>query len=157
MLTGIEKICEHLPVNFFLFTHHTNTSWKFAPVSFNVLSNISEMMRLCCSINPLLNGDSVALAMTLMFINSHISRNLLFANSPPLSVRSFSADPYICIQQLKMALSCLGGLMVWQLLQKVLLHDQQDELTTFYDKISDPWVHTPEMMMLMLMVIQELV
>ena len=69
MLTAIEKICEHLPVNFFLFTHHTNTSWKSAPVSFNVLSSISEMTRLCCSINSLLDGDSVALA---MFIDSNV-------------------------------------------------------------------------------------
>ena len=37
-LTGIEKIREHLPVSFFAFTHHANTSWKYAPVSSNVLS-----------------------------------------------------------------------------------------------------------------------
>ena len=46
-LTGIEKIREHLPVSFFAFTHHANTSWKYAPVSSNVLSSISEIIRLC--------------------------------------------------------------------------------------------------------------
>ena len=108
-LTGIEKIREHLPVSFFAFTRHANTRWKSAPVSSNVLYSISEMIRLCCSINPLLTVDSAAVVMTLMFIDSHISINLLFANSPPLSVRNFSADPYICIQQLKMALIIVSG------------------------------------------------
>ena len=61
------------------------------------------------SINPLLTVDSAAVVMTLMFIDSHISINLLFANSPPLSVRNFSADPYIFIQQLKMALIIVSG------------------------------------------------
>ena len=95
---------------FFAFTHHAYTSWKSAPVSSNILSNISEMIRLCHSVNSILNGDSAAAVITLMFIDSHVLRNLLFANSPPLSVRNFPDDPYICIQHIKMALIILSGL-----------------------------------------------
>lgn len=61
------------------------------------------MIKLGRSINPLLNGDSIAVVMTLMFIDSHFLRNLEFANFPLLAFRKFSADPYIWIQQLKMA------------------------------------------------------
>ena len=77
---------------FFAFTHHAKTSLKSVRMSSNALSNISEMIRLCCSIYSVLNGDSAAVVMTLMFIDSLISRNLLFENSPPLSVRNFFGD-----------------------------------------------------------------
>ena len=94
---------------FFAFTHHAKTSWNFVSVSPNVLPKTSEMIRLCDSINLLLNLDPAAVVATLMFIDSHISKNLLFGNSPLLSVRNFSADPYICIQQKKMALITVSG------------------------------------------------
>ena len=73
MLIGMEKIHEHLQVNFV----NSHTLLKPAPVSSNVLSQISEMRSLSCSINPLINGNP---------------------------------------------------LMVWQLLQNVLLHDERDEV-----------------------------
>lgn len=121
---------------FFAFTLHAKTSWKSTSV-------------LCCSINPLVNGDSAAVVTTPMLIDSHSLRNILFANSPPLSVWNLSAGPHICIQQIIDVFNylSLGPLMVWQLLQKVVLYDQQDEVT-YYDKVWGPWLHTLEMMIL---------
>ena len=42
-------------------------------------------------------------------MDSHISINFLFANSPPLSDINFSAEPCTCIQDLKIALIATSG------------------------------------------------
>ena len=44
-----------------------------------------------------------------IFTASAISRNLELANSPLLSVKNFSSAPYICIHDLKIALSMTSG------------------------------------------------
>ena len=50
-------------------------------------------MRLCLSTNPLLQGDSAAVVLIVIPKLSHNWINSALANSPPLSVRNFSADP----------------------------------------------------------------
>ena len=70
---------------------------------------MSAMIKLCLSTRPLLNGDSAAVTLTMIFIDSAISIKLLLANSPPLSVRNFSGAPYICIHDLKMPLRIVSG------------------------------------------------
>ena len=49
-------------------------------------------MSLCRSTNPLLEGDPTVVEIN-MFIDSHMSKNFPFANSPPLSDIIFSAAP----------------------------------------------------------------
>ena len=128
-LIEIEKICEHLQVKIckwnFAFTQHAKSSWKSAPVSSNVSSYMSEMTRLFRSISILLNGNYAAMVTTLIFIDSLI-RELLFASSSPLSVSNFSADPYIFIQQLKMALTIMSRSFndMTDGMQKVMLRDE---------------------------------
>ena len=69
--------------------------------SSNTLFIMSAMVKLCLSTSPLLNGDSAAVTLTVMFIDSAISTNFETANSLPLSVKNFSGAPYICIHDLK--------------------------------------------------------
>ena len=126
MLTGIDKICAHFPVSFFAFTHHAKTSWKSVWVSSDALSNISEMIRLCCSIYSLLNRNSAAVVMTLMFIDSLVSRNLL------LTISTIVSKELLCWPNISVPnslrwlwLLCLGPLMLWQLLQNVVIKEMK--------------------------------
>ena len=73
----------------------------------------STIMKLCLSTKPLLNGDSAAVAFTVMFIALHISKNSALANSPPLLVKNFLGATKIWIQLLNIALMItLGSLDV---------------------------------------------
>lgn len=61
-----------LASEFFAFTHHERAKSK------PVLEK-----RLCHSTNSLLEGDSAAVEINVMFIDSHMSKNVPFVNSPP--------------------------------------------------------------------------
>ena len=102
-------VTEMVKIHVHLFTHHEKAKSKYVLVTFKVLSNISDRIRLCHPTNPLLEGDSAAVEMNLIFIYLHMSKNIPFANSPPLSDINFSAALYVCIHELKMALRITSG------------------------------------------------
>ena len=54
-------------------------------------------------------GDSAAVTLIVIFIDSAISINFELANSLPLSVKNFSGAPYIFIQDLKIVLRMICG------------------------------------------------
>ena len=61
------------------------------------------------STSPLLHGDSAAVTLTVIFIDSTMSINLELANSLLLSVKNFSGAAYICIHGLKIAFRMTSG------------------------------------------------
>ena len=61
-------------------------------VSCGILSSMSNRIRLWCFTRPLLQGDLVAVLLTVIPKFLHNCIKMLFANSPSLSVRNFSAE-----------------------------------------------------------------
>ena len=70
---------------------------------------MSVMTKLCLSTSPILNDDSTAVFLTVIFIYSAISVNFELANLLLLSVKNFPGAPYICIHDLKMPLRMTYG------------------------------------------------
>ena len=104
-----EKPCTFAS-EFLAFRHHANVkSMSRCCDSSKTLSIMSAMMKFCLSTNPLLNGDSAAVTLTVMFIHSAISIDFELANSQPLSVKHFSDAPCMCIHDLKIALRMTSG------------------------------------------------
>ena len=95
---------------FLAFRHHVNVKFMSKCCdSSNTLSILSAMMKLYLSTSQLLNGDSAAVTLTVMFIDSAISINFELTNSPLLSVKNVSVALYICIHDLKIALRMTSG------------------------------------------------
>ena len=90
---------------FLAFRHHANVKpMSKCCDSSKSLSIMSTMMKLCLSTNLLLNSDSAAVTLTVIFIDPAISINFELPDSPPFTVKNFSGAPYICIHDLKIAL-----------------------------------------------------
>ena len=70
--------------------------------SSNALSIMPAMMKLCLQFIPLLNDDSAAVTLTVIFKDSVISINFKVTNSLLLSVKYFSGASNICIHDLRM-------------------------------------------------------
>ena len=80
---------------FLAFSHHANVkSMLRCCDSSNTLSIMSAMIKLYLSTSTLLNSDSAAVTLTVMFIDSAISINFEFVNSLSLSVKDFSGASY---------------------------------------------------------------
>ena len=68
-------------------------SSKSQLLSCRILSSIPDRIGFCRSTEPLLQGDSAAVVLTVIPKLLHNCINLLFANYPAVSVRNFSAEP----------------------------------------------------------------
>ena len=81
-------------VNEFLaFTDQRTANSRSQLFSSKILSSISESMRLCRSTRPLFHGASALVVLIVMRRLSQSCVNLVLANSPPLSVKNFCAEP----------------------------------------------------------------
>ena len=76
--------------------------------SSNTLSITSTIMRFCLWTSLLLNGDSVAVTLAAVFMDSVISINFELTILC-LFVNNLSVAPYICIHDLKIALRAASG------------------------------------------------
>lgn len=78
---------------FLTFIYHDSAKLMSMFDSLRTLSNMSAIIMLCLSTKPVLNGASAAVNLNIIFIDSHISIKLEFANSAPLSDKNFSGVP----------------------------------------------------------------
>ena len=81
-----------LAKEFFAFNHHDKAITRSSCWSSRIMSSIFAIIMLFLSTNPFC-WVSAAVTLTVMFMASHITKNWLLANSPPLSVKIFSGAP----------------------------------------------------------------